>query len=154
MALNHRVVSDGFRVSRGFDLLSYFHDFKLGKGDWDVARIAQVSANEHPGLPSECRRSLGRIDGDHSTSFPTLVKYLERDIGNPMANWKVIALISGNIEAISGPAAQDRPGTHEWVVWEGPAADKAEALKCVEKADPRVDLEWMRVRHERDLDIR
>jgi hypothetical protein len=31
-----------------------------------------------------------------------------------MANWKVIALISGNIEAVSGPVAHDRPGTHEW----------------------------------------
>ena len=68
-----------------------------------------------------------------------------------MANWKVIALVSGNIEAVSGPAAQDRPETHEWIVWEGQAADKAEALKCAEKADPRVDLEWMRIRYERDL---
>lgn len=42
-------------------------------------------------------------------------------------------------------------GAHEWIVWEGPAADKAEALKCAEKADPRVDLEWMRIRYERDL---
>jgi hypothetical protein len=32
-------------------------------------------------------------------AFPTPLKY------NPMANWKVIALISGNIEAVSGPAA-------------------------------------------------
>jgi hypothetical protein len=71
-----------------------------------------------------------------------------------MANWKVIALVSGNIEAVSGPAAQDRPAAHEWVVWEGAAADKAEALKCAEKADPRVDLEWMRIRYERDLDVR
>jgi hypothetical protein len=38
-----------------------------------------------------------------------------------------------------------------WIVWEGEAADKAEALKCAEKADPRVDLEWMRIRYERDL---
>jgi hypothetical protein len=73
---------------------------------------------------------------------------------NHMANWKVIAQISGNIEAVSGTAAQNRPGTHEWIVWEGPAADKAEALKCAEKADPRVDLEWMRIRYERDLDVR
>jgi hypothetical protein len=63
-----------------------------------------------------------------------------------MANWKVIALLSGNIEAVSGPASQDRPETNEWIVWEGPAADKAEALKYAEKADPRVDLEWMRIR--------
>src|ERR1019366_1681144 len=83
--------------------------------------------------------------------FPTLLKYLARNIDNHMADWKVIALISGNIEAVSGPAAQDRPGAHEWTVWEGPAANKAEALKCAEKADPRVDLEWMRIRYERDL---
>jgi hypothetical protein len=62
-----------------------------------------------------------------------------------MANWKVIALVSGNIEAVSGPAAQDRPGAHEWIVWEGQAADKA---------DPRADLEWMRIRYERDLPVR
>ena len=71
-----------------------------------------------------------------------------------MTNWKVIALISGNIEAVSGPAAQDRPGTHEWIVWQGAASVKAEALQSAEKADPRVDLEWMRIRYERDLDVR
>jgi len=71
-----------------------------------------------------------------------------------MVNWKVIAQISGNNEAVSDPAAQDRPGTHEWIVWEGQAPDKAEALKCAEKADPGVDLEWMRIRYERDLNER
>ena len=71
-----------------------------------------------------------------------------------MTNWKVIALVRGNIEAVSGPAAQNRPGTHEWIVWQGAAADKAEALQSAEKADPRVDLEWMRIRYERDLDVR
>ncbi|MGA3166341.1 MAG: hypothetical protein ABSF14_09510 [Terriglobia bacterium] len=77
-----------------------------------------------------------------------------RDIDNPMAIWKVIALVSGNTEAVSGPAAQVRPGTHEWMVWQGPAADKAEALQSAEKSDPRVDLEWMRIRYERDLNKR
>lgn len=86
--------------------------------------------------------------------FPTLLKYIVRNIDNHMANWKVIALISGNIEAVSGPAAQDRPGAHEWIVWQGTAADKAEALQSAEKADPRVDLEWMRIRYERDLNKR
>jgi len=71
-----------------------------------------------------------------------------------MANWKVIALINGEIEAVSGPAAQDRPGAHEWMFWQGPAADKAEALRSAEKADSRVDLEWMRIRYERDLNKR
>jgi hypothetical protein len=32
-----------------------------------------------------------------------------------------------------------------------PVADKAEAFKCGEKADPRVDLGWMRIRYERDI---
>jgi hypothetical protein len=57
--------------------------------------------------------------------FPTLLKYTARDIDNHMGNWKVIALISGNIEAVSGPAAQDRPGAHEWMVWEGVCPAKA-----------------------------
>jgi hypothetical protein len=69
-----------------------------------------------------------------------------------MATWKVIETVSGNIEAVSGADAQRRPGQHEFLVWEGEAADKAEALKCAEKADPRVDLEWMRIRHEMDLE--
>ena len=56
---------------------------------------------------------------------PTLLKYTARNIDNHMADWKVIALVSGNIEAVSGPAAQDRPGAHEWTVWEGTAANKA-----------------------------
>jgi hypothetical protein len=71
-----------------------------------------------------------------------------------MANWKGIARVSGNIEAVSGPAAQGRPGAHEWMIWQGTAADKAEALQSAEKADPRVDLEWMRIRYERDLNAR
>ena len=71
-----------------------------------------------------------------------------------MPTWKVIETVSGNIEAVSGPTAQGRPSQHEFLVWEGEAANKAEALKCAEKADPRVDLEWMRIRHERDLDYR
>jgi len=71
-----------------------------------------------------------------------------------MAYWKVTALINGEIEAVTGSAAQDRPGAHEWTVWEGQADDKAEALKCAEKADPRVDLRWMRIRHEMDHERR
>ena len=54
-----------------------------------------------------------------------------------MATWKVIETVSGNIEAVSGPTAQDRPGTHKWTAWEGEAADKAEALKSAEKSDPQ-----------------
>ena len=86
--------------------------------------------------------------------LPTLLKYIARNIDNHMVNWKVIALVSGDIEAVSGTVAQDRPGAHELMVWEGPAGDKAEALQSAEKADPRVDLEWMRIRYERDISIR
>jgi hypothetical protein len=70
-----------------------------------------------------------------------------------MADWKVIALVNGEIEAVSGPAAQDRPGAHEWIVWQGQATDKAEALQSAEKAHPRVDLEWMHICYERDLNM-
>jgi len=69
-----------------------------------------------------------------------------------MATWKVIETVSGNIEAVSGPAANCRPTSHEQTVWEGEANDKAEALERAEKADPRVDLQWMRIRHEMDLE--
>jgi hypothetical protein len=71
-----------------------------------------------------------------------------------MANWRVIALVNGQIEAVSGPAAQDRPGAHGWIVWEGPATDEAQAPQSAEDADPRVDLEWMRIRYERDVNVR
>jgi hypothetical protein len=45
-----------------------------------------------------------------------------------MAIWKVIALVSDNIEAVSGPDAQRQPETHGCKVWEGQATDKAEAF--------------------------
>ena len=59
-----------------------------------------------------------------SGAFPTLLIYIARNIDNHMAHWKVIALVNGEIEAVSGPAAQDRPGAHEWIVWQGRAAGK------------------------------
>jgi hypothetical protein len=58
---------------------------------------------------------------------------------NHMAYWKVIALINGEIEAVSGLAANDRPSAHEWTVWEGQAANKADVLQRAEEAAPRVD---------------
>jgi hypothetical protein len=65
-------------------------------------------------------------------AFLTLLKYIAWNVDNhmDMANWKVIALVSGNIEAVSGPAAQDRPRTHEWTVWVGQAADNAGLCAC------------------------
>jgi hypothetical protein len=71
-----------------------------------------------------------------------------------MSSWKVIALVNDEIEAVSGLAAQDRPRTDEWMIWQGTAADKGDALQRAEKADPRIDLEWMRIRSARDLNLR
>jgi hypothetical protein len=65
-----------------------------------------------------------------------LLKYIARNIDNHMACWKVIALVNGDIEAVPGPAAQDRPGAHEWIVWQGTAADKAQALQVQRKPIP------------------
>jgi len=47
-----------------------------------------------------------------------------------MATWKVIETLSGNIETVSGLAANCRPARHEQTVWEGEATDKAQALKA------------------------
>jgi len=116
---------------------------------WCAARRAQKGGGDLFKV-----RSPSPAQPTHSSAFPALLKYIVRNIDNDMVHWNVIALINGAIEAVSGPAAQDRPGAHEWIVWEGPASDKAEALKFAEKADPRVDLGWMRIRHERNLDIR
>jgi hypothetical protein len=69
-----------------------------------------------------------------------------------MATWRVIASISSNSEAVSGSAAQDRPEAREWIVGEGQANDKVQALQRAEKADPRVDLEWMSIPQDIDCD--
>ncbi len=53
---------------------------------------------------------LAQVECDNRRgAFPTLVKCLEVNIDNHMAHWKVIALVNGQIETVSGPAAQDRP---------------------------------------------
>ncbi len=72
--------------------------------------LTELTANHFfPVLLPECSSFSGRIESDHSFPFLTLLKY------NQMAHWKVNALVSGNIDAVSGPAAQDRPGSHEWI---------------------------------------
>jgi hypothetical protein len=113
--------------------------------------LAQESNNVYiPGFGSMTiprPYSQGRISFNSTKIHPGA-------IDNHMTNWIVVVLTSGNIEAVSGPAAQGRPRTHEWTVWEGDAADKFEALQCAEKADPRVDLKWMRIRYEMDLNDR
>ena len=61
-------------------------------------------------------------------AFPTLLKYLPMNIVNHMANWKVIALVSGNIEAVSGPAAQDRPGPRSELSGKGQPLTKLDSV--------------------------
>lgn len=40
------------------------------------------------------------------------------------------------------------------MLWQGQVADKAETLQSAEKADLRVDLKWMRIRYDMDLNKR
>jgi hypothetical protein len=62
-----------------------------------------------------------------------------------MATWKVIALVSGNIEAASGP--DPRPaGSTPMDRLARARRRQAEALKCAQKADPTVDLKWTCIR--------
>ena len=96
----------------------------------------------------------GQVFQRQESTSSRLCSNTVRNINNPMANWKVIVLISGNIEAVSGPAAHNPTRTHLWLVRQGKVPDKAEALQSAEKADPRVDLEWMRIRYERHLSYR
>ena len=57
-----------------------------------------------------------------------------------MVNWKVIALVSGNIEAVSGQAAQDRPGTHECLSGKGQPLTRLKPSKVQRKPIP--GLTW------------
>jgi len=132
-------------------------------GKAQAGEEAQQAQRRLPSLKSEVfaqlcafgsKGKLTRSIVNPQRSIPDSVKILARNTDNYIANWKVIALMNGDIEAVSGPAAQGRPGTHEWIVWQGAATNKAEALQNAEKADPRVDLEWIRIRYERDLDVR
>jgi hypothetical protein len=115
-------------------------------------RTGKASSGLWQHIVSESDRKLARSTFIPAWRIPDSAKIHRKEHYNPMANWKVIALVNGDIEAVSDPAAQGRPGTQEWTVWEGPTADKAEALKSAVEADHRVDQEWMRIRYERDLD--
>jgi hypothetical protein len=53
-----------------------------------------------------------------------------------VAHWKVIEMVGGGIEAVSGPAAEDRPIANEVIIWQGETQDKAEALKNAEPTFP------------------
>jgi hypothetical protein len=52
------------------------------------------------------------------------------EVDNHMTNGKVIAPVNGDFEAVSAPAAHDRPQAHERIIWERVAADKAELCAC------------------------
>ena len=69
-------------------------------------------------------------------------------------HWKVIGLVSGRVQALCGPDSHSRPFEHESIVWQGETQSEAEALQKAAKADPRVDLRYLRIRHEVMLEIR
>ena len=47
------------------------------------------------------------------TGISDSVKMHRKEHRQPNCQLKVIETVSGNIQAVSGPAAQDRPGTYE-----------------------------------------
>ena len=74
------------------------------------------------------------------------------DFSNLKDEWKVIELISGQIAALSGVEALEHPRQHEQVIWKGAAEGATEALRQASNADRRVDLKYMRIRHEMELE--
>lgn len=69
-----------------------------------------------------------------------------------MMIFKVIETVSGSLTAVHSREAEGRPRSNESLIWQGEASDKLEALKKATEADSRVDLRYMRIRHERDLE--
>lgn len=74
------------------------------------------------------------------------------DVSNLKDEWKVIELISGQIAAYSGAEALEHPRQHEQVIWRGAADGARDALRQASNADRRVDLKYMRIRHEMELE--
>jgi hypothetical protein len=46
------------------------------------------------------------------------------------------------------------PRDHAVLIWQGEATSRIEALHFAAQADPRVDIKWMRVRHELDFTLK
>jgi len=49
-------------------------------------------------------RSSAKFVAVAKTAIVSTFQYIVRNLDNHMANWKVIALVSGDLEAVSGPA--------------------------------------------------
>ena len=67
--------------------------------------------------------------------------------------WKLIETVAGRIEVVTGPGTETRPDwhQHEWLVWEGDATNSSDALRKAAQAEPKLDIQHMRLRHELDL---
>ena len=67
--------------------------------------------------------------------------------------WKLIETVAGRIEVVTGPGTETRPDwhQHEWLVWEGDATNSSDALRKAAQAEPKLDIQPMRLRHELDL---
>lgn len=74
------------------------------------------------------------------------------DVSNLKDEWKVIELINGQIAAHSGAEALEHPRQHEQVIWQDAAEGANDALRRTSNADRRVDLKYMRIRHEMELE--
>jgi hypothetical protein len=87
-----------------------------------VALPCQASGDLRPALagglrfflalaPSNPRANSAAQSLIGSGADPTLLKHIVRNIDNHMSQWKVIALINGDVEAVSGPAAPGLAGS-------------------------------------------
>jgi hypothetical protein len=74
-------------------------------------------------------------------------------VPNVQNDWKVIEVISGQIAAYSGADALEHTRQHEHVIWQGAADGANDALRQASNADRRVDLKYMRIRHEMELEL-
>ena len=74
------------------------------------------------------------------------------NVSNLNDEGKVIELISGQIAAYSGAEALEHPGQHEQLIWQGPTDAVNDALLQACNVDRRVDLKYMRIRHEMELE--
>ena len=77
--------------------------------------------------------SISRSD---RMSFPTLINYIVRVIGNHMAQWRVIEQFGGQAEAVSKLATQSWPRAPERTVWSCQKFDLTEALRSTGKPIP------------------
>jgi hypothetical protein len=65
--------------------------------------------------------------------------------------FRVIETVSGSVAIQVGDEARTLLGSHDVMIWEGEAVTRKQALRKAAEADPRLDVKWMRIRHEDEM---